>query len=110
MAKASEALDAIAADRLNKNGNQRECTVYGQLVGIKLQKFSQRSRMILMNNIDNLIFRAELEDIHNNERSSSQSIFTDQPSPSCSALSPDAASDSRSLADYYSQSSDLLNL
>lgn len=109
MVKANEALDAIAKKRLNRNDTQHECTLYGQLVASKLEKLPKRSRVILMNQIDNLIFQAELQEIDNNQRPSSQSTFTDQTSPSCSVLSP-VPSEPRSIVDYYCEASDLLNL
>lgn len=40
-----------------------ECDIYGQLVASKLRSLPKRSRLYLINQIDNLIFKAQLKEM-----------------------------------------------
>lgn len=49
-----------------------ECSLYGALLAIRLRSLQKRTRKILINKIDNLVFEAEMGEMDNVPISSSQ--------------------------------------
>ncbi|KAJ9592555.1 hypothetical protein L9F63_015790 [Diploptera punctata] len=54
----SDSYDGIRG--VNEDNNEDYCFLYGQLVARKLRRLDERTREIVMNDIDNLIFRATM--------------------------------------------------
>ena len=63
--------------RVHEDNNEDYCSLYGQLLAKKLRKLDDRTREIVMNDIDNLIFRAKM-----NPNDSHDSAAFDQKSDS----------------------------
>lgn len=63
LTKAYEIIDSISSQPALRD----ECLVYGEHVAIKLRKFNEHRRAILMHKINSLIFEAEME-VYNSQK------------------------------------------
>lgn len=120
MRLAASALQSISQGKSSKDD---ECSLFAQLLATRLRAFNLQKRKILMNQIENLVFNAEMEGFqqqypfqstghsarHAFQHSQSAAVVQTQLcSPSLENSNTGSEHSSVSLHDYYAQASDIL--
>lgn len=71
MKRASDALENLhKRPKLDNFQHQDECSIFGNLVAAKLKTLNQRTQKVLMHEINNLIFKAEIAQIDSGNNTS----------------------------------------
>lgn len=120
MRLAANALQSISQGKSSKDD---ECSLFAQLLATRLSAFNLQKRKILMNQIENLVFNAEMEGFqqqypfqstghsarHAFQHSQSAAVVqTPLCSPSLENSNTGSEHSSVSIHDYYAQASNIL--